>query len=163
MHLSYVPVTVSLHYNGKTWRRLYCGGRDFQHQNEAIAGPIVSLRISMRESGEVTILDLCGRSTVNDGETELLSKRLEELVGGGTRYLLLNMSDLTQIDSSGVSVVVKAYARLRRQGGDLKLLRPRGHARSVLRVLHLLELIPSFEEEDQALRSFQQPVKLAKP
>ena len=116
----------------------------------------------MRESGEVTILDLCGRSTVNDGETELLSKRLEELVGG-TRYLLLNMSDLTQIDSSGVSVVVKAYARLRRQGGDLKLLRPRGHARSVLRVLHLLELIPSFEEEDQALRSFQQPVKLAKP
>ena len=122
----------------------------------------MSLRISMRESGEVTILDLCGRSTVNDGETELLSKRLEELVGG-TRYLLLNMSDLTQIDSSGVSVVVKAYARLRRQGGDLKLLRPRGHARSVLRVLHLLELIPSFEEEDQALRSFQQPVKLAKP
>jgi anti-anti-sigma factor len=117
----------------------------------------------MRESGEITILDLCGRSTLCDGETELLAKRLEELVANGARYLLLNMSDLTQVDSSGVSAIVKTYVKLRGQGGDLRLLRPRGHARSVLGVLHLLELIPSFEEEEQALRSFRQPVKSAKP
>ena len=77
----------------------------------------------------------------------------------GARQLLLNLSDLTQIDSTGVSAIVRTYVRLRSQGGDLKLLRPRGHAKTVLGMLHLLQLMASFEEEEQALESFRQPIK----
>jgi anti-anti-sigma factor len=123
---------------------------------------IVGLRVSLRESGDVTILDLRGRSTI-DGESERLSRRLKQLAASGGRKLLLNLTDLTQVDSSGVGVIIDTYVSLKNQGGDLKLLRPRGRVLQVLRVLHLLEIIPSFEAETQALASFQPQSYVARP
>ena len=114
----------------------------------------MGLQISIRESGDVTILDLRGRSTINDGESDLLNSHLQELVANGARKLLLNLGDLTQLDSSGISVIVGTYVSLCSQGGDLKLLRPRGLVLEVFRVLHLLEIIPKFDDEAQALASF---------
>ena len=114
----------------------------------------MELQISIRESGDVTILDLRGRSTIDDGESELLSSHLQELVANGARKLLLNLGDLTQVDSSGISVIVETCASLRRRGGDLRLLCPRGRVLEVLTVVRLLEVIPSFENEAQALESF---------
>ena len=114
----------------------------------------MGLKISIRESGDVTILDLRGRSTIDGGESELLSRRLKKLVAKGVRKLLLNLANLTQVDSSGVSIIVGTYVSLRGQGGDLKLLSPCGRVLEVFRVLHLLEIIPSFEDETQALASF---------
>ena len=114
----------------------------------------MSLQISIRESGDVTILDLQGRATIG-ADTELLSSHLQELVALGVRKLLLNLADLTQVDSSGVSTIVGRYVSLRRQGGSLKLLRPCGRVRAALRVIRLLEIIPTFEDETQALASFR--------
>jgi len=115
----------------------------------------VSLNVSIRKSGDVTILDLRGRSTINGGESELLSSHLQKLVSDGVRKLLLNLTNLTQVDSSGVSVIVTTYVSLRSQGGELKLLCPCGRVLEVLTVLRLLQIIPSFEEETQALASFR--------
>lgn len=114
----------------------------------------MGLQISIRESGGVTILDLRGRATINGGETELLSSHLQELVASSVRKLLLNLRDLNQVDSSGVSVIVRTYVSLRGQGADLKLLSPGGRVLEVFRVLRLLEIIPSFEDEAEALASF---------
>ena len=114
----------------------------------------MSLQISIREFGDVTILDLCGRSTI-DGESKLLSDCLKELVANGARKLLLSLTDLTQVDSSGVSVMIWMYTSLKKQGGDLKMLRPSGRVLKVFRLLHVLEIIPSFENENQALASFR--------
>jgi anti-sigma B factor antagonist len=114
----------------------------------------VGLEISTRESGDVTILDLLGRSTIGR-DSELLSSHLQKLVANGVRKLLLNLADLTQVDSSGVSAIVKAYVSLRRQGGELKLLCPRGRVLTLLRVIHLLDILPSFEDETQAVDSFR--------
>ena len=122
----------------------------------------MGLQISIRESGDVTILDLRGRSTI-DGESELLSDRLRKLIANGVRRVLLNLSDLTQVDSSGVGVIIDAYVSLRDQGGDLKLLCPRGRVREVLRVLRLLEIIPYFENETKALISFRPQCYFARP
>ena len=124
---------------------------------------MVGLQISIRESGDVTILDLQGRSTINGGESELLNSRLKKLVASGVRKLLLNLADLTQVDSSGVSIIVGTYVSLRARGGDLKLLCPCGRVLEVLRILHLLEMIPSFEDEAQALASFRPLSYFAKP
>jgi len=77
------------------------------------------------------------------------------LIAKGVRKLLLNLTDLAQVDSSGVAVIVGTYVSLRDQGGDLKLLCPCGRVLEVFRVLHLLEVIPSFEDETQALASFR--------
>jgi anti-anti-sigma factor len=123
----------------------------------------VALQVSIRESADVTILDLRGRLTINDDACELLRSQLQELTANGARKFLLNLSDVTQIDSSGVTIIVKTYRSLRGQSGDLRLLRPSGHALEVFRALHLLEMIASFEEEKLALASFSRVSCLAKP
>ena len=114
----------------------------------------MGLHISIRESCGVTILDLRGKSTFG-GSSEILNRRLKKLVASGVRKLLLNITDLKQVDSSGVRVIVDAYVSLRDMGGELKLLRPGGSVLEVFRVLHLLEMIPSFDDEAQALASFR--------
>ena len=114
----------------------------------------MSLKISIRESSDVTILDLQGRVTI-DNESELLDSELRALVARGVRKLLLNLTDLSQIDSSGISVIVTTCVSLRKQGGDLKLLRPRGHVLEVVEPLHLIRIIPSFEDESEAVSSFR--------
>jgi anti-sigma B factor antagonist len=115
----------------------------------------VALEISTRTSGDVTIVDLRGRSTIDGGESELLSKHLQKLVANGVRKILLNLAKLIQVDSSGIGVMVETHVSLIRQGGELKLLRPRGRVLEVLTVFHLLSTIPSFEDEAQALASFR--------
>lgn len=115
----------------------------------------MSLQISMRKSGDVTVLDLKGRAIEGGSESKLLGSQLQELVASGVRKLLLNLADLTQIDSAGISILTRMHLSLRRQGGDLRLLRPGGHVLEVFKALHLLEVIPNFEDETQALTSFK--------
>ncbi len=114
----------------------------------------MGLQISVRESRDVVILDLQGRLTTGE-DGELLSKQLRELTGNGKNKLLLNLVNLAQIDSSGVSIIARTHGSLKRQGGNLGLLCPGGHVLDVFRVLHLLEMIPNFENESQALARFQ--------
>jgi anti-anti-sigma factor len=116
---------------------------------------IVGLQISLRKYDDVTILDLRGRSTINGGESELLSSRLQEFLANGVRKVLLNLANLTQVDSSGISIIIETYVSLKRQAGDLKLLCPRGRVLEVLDVFRLLDTIPSFEDETKALASFR--------
>ena len=123
----------------------------------------MALQISIRESGDVTILDLHGRATINDGESELLKSQLQELIAKGVGKFLLNLADLSQVDSSGLSIIAKTCASLRDQGGDLRILRPRGAVLQVLKVLRLPAVIPTFEDENQALASFRPLSKFAKP
>jgi len=123
----------------------------------------VGLQVSIRKSGEVTILDVRGRSTVDSGESELLGSHLQKLVADGVRKLLLNLAELIQVDSSGISVIVETCLSLRRQGGDLRLLCPRGRVLEVFKVLRLLEAISSFEDEAQAVASFRPLSFYAKP
>ena len=113
----------------------------------------MSLQISIRESGDVAILDLRGKS-IEPAECELLRSNLQKLVTSGVRKVLLDITGLTQVDSYCVTLIVRAYASLHGQGGDLKLLHPGGHVLEVFRTLRLLTLIPSFEDETEALASF---------
>jgi len=77
------------------------------------------------------------------------------LVASGVRKLLLNLVHLNQIDSSGVGIIVGTYVSLKKQRGELKLLCPCGRVLEVLTIFHLLDIIPSFEDEAQALASFR--------
>jgi anti-anti-sigma factor len=114
----------------------------------------MGLQISIRESGDVTILDLRGRATIGV-DSDLLIGHLNKLIASGVLKVLLNLADMTQLDSSGISAIVGTFVSLRAKGGDLKLLCPCGHVLEVLRTLHLLEMIPTFEDETQALASFR--------
>ena len=115
----------------------------------------MGLQISVREYGDVSVLDLVGRSTVDPAESEFLSKYLQGLIAAGTRKLLLNLATLSRIDSSGFSIIVETYVSVKRKGGELKLLSPRGRVLDVLTMFRLPELIPCFEDEIEALESFR--------
>jgi anti-sigma B factor antagonist len=119
-----------------------------------LEGVDVNLQISMRESGNVTIVDLQGRVTIGV-DNDVLSRHLRELVAKGIRNLLINLADVVQIDSSGIGTIAGVFVTLDRYGGSLKLLRPRGRVRAVLEVMHLLDRIPSFDDETEALSSFR--------
>lgn len=123
----------------------------------------MGLQISTRAFRDITILDLQGRSTINGGESELLDSQLQTLIASGVRKLLLNLTNLTQVDSTGVSIIVKTFVSLRDQGGALKLLSPCGRVLEVLTMLRLLETIPSFVDETQALISFRPLSHIARP
>ncbi len=122
----------------------------------------MGLKISTRESGDVTILDLHGRATIGV-DSDLLSSHLQKLVANDVRKLLLNLADVTQVDSSSINAITATYVSLSRQGGSLKLLRPGGRVRTVLRVIRLLDVIPTFEDETQALASFRPQGYSARP
>jgi anti-sigma B factor antagonist len=115
----------------------------------------VGLQVLIRKSADVTILDLRGRATIDPGESDLLETHLKKLVAHGARKILLNIAELTHIDSSGISVIVGTCVALRRQSGDVRLLRPCGGVLEVLKVLRLLGTVHSFEDENLALASFQ--------
>jgi anti-sigma B factor antagonist len=117
-------------------------------------GPSMSLQVLIRESADVTILDLQGRATIGRGN-DLLSGHLRKLIADGTPKVLLNLTGLTQVDSSSLSTIVRTFVSLGRKSGGLKLLKPRGSVKLVLETLHLLEIIPSFEDEARAVASFR--------
>lgn len=115
----------------------------------------MALQISIRESGEITVLDLRGRATISDGESELLRSKLEELIANGERKLVLNLAQMSHVDSAGFSVIVKVCVSLREKGGDLRFIRPTGRALHAFNVIRLLDLIRTFDNEEEALASFR--------
>jgi len=121
----------------------------------------VSLELAKRTSGDITIVDLRGRCTLGD-PTEELDRELKKILDGGCRKLLLNLTELSQIDSTGVSTIVAAYVSLRRLKGEVKLLHPTGRVQTVLAITHLLQVIPNFEDEPAALASFSTRTYTAK-
>ena len=113
----------------------------------------MTLGLAKRVSGDVTIIDIHGRCTLGD-ETEHLDRELKKVITDGSRKLLLNLTELSQIDSTGVSIIVATYVSLRRLKGEVKLLHPTGRVQTVLAITHLLQVIPNFDEEEKAVASF---------
>ena len=114
----------------------------------------MGLQTTIRKSGDVTIVDLEGRAIIG-ASSDLLARELERLLQSGARKLLVNLTGVTQVDSSGISTLVRAFVTLGRSGGSLKLLGVRGRVRGVLSVTRLLKAIPNFDDETTALSSFR--------
>jgi anti-sigma B factor antagonist len=115
----------------------------------------VGLQIGIREAGEVTILDLLGRVTIGLSN-DILSNQLRDLLDAGVRKVLINLSGVPQMDSSGISSLVRSFVTLQRLAGSLKLLRPTGHVKEVLELTRLSHAIPTYMDEAEALSSFGQ-------
>jgi anti-sigma B factor antagonist len=114
----------------------------------------MGLQIAIRHSGDVVILDLQGRVTIGPAN-DSLSTNLRSLIEDGSSKVLLNLAGATQLDSSSISTIVRAFVSLRNRNGALKLLNPREHVKLVLEMLRLLNVIPTFYDEAAALNSFE--------
>jgi len=116
----------------------------------------MSLNISERRIDDVTVLTLAGRLVLDDGDAAL-RERVGALVGEGRSQIVLNVHDLTYMDSCGIGVLVDLYHSLRQRGGHLKLVCPSDRCRRVLALTHLLTVFDPYQSEDAALRSFGVP------
>ena len=111
------------------------------------------LAISERRIGAVTVLALDGRLVLEEGEGPLRD-RIDALVREGRIDIVLNLHDVTFMDSCGIGTVVGKFVTLRRRGGHLKLVCPSQRCRHVLEITHLLPVFEVFETDEAAVASF---------
>jgi anti-sigma B factor antagonist len=111
------------------------------------------LEVSAREAAGVHYLKVNGRLTIGE-PSEHLNDFTQQLLQQGARKMVVNLNDIPQIDSSGISSLVKLSISLARQGGGLHLVCGPGRVRDALTVTRLVEAIPTFESEAAASASF---------
>ncbi len=112
------------------------------------------LRIVERRTGDVTILDLTGRLVLDQGDATFRDC-IANLVGQGQTHLVVNLQDVTYIDSAGVGVLVAKMLSIRRAGGDMKLLHLTPRSTRVMTITKLLTVFEAFDDEQDAIRSFK--------
>jgi anti-sigma B factor antagonist len=110
------------------------------------------LHISERVVGGVFIFGLSGALVFDEG-TRVLREVLRNAVAGGARNCLLDLEQITYLDSGGVGTLVELFRHVTRQGGQLKMLRPSIPARRVLGITHLTAVFDIFDDEPDALRN----------
>ena len=108
---------------------------------------------TVRQIGNVTIVDLSGRITLGDAACRLRDT-VRDLIQRGDRLLLLNLQDVTYIDSAGLGELVGTYATMVNRCGQIKLLHADNKVRDVLRATKLSLVFENFADEADALRSF---------
>jgi anti-anti-sigma factor len=114
----------------------------------------VGLQLFIRQAADIVIVDLHGRATIGRAN-DFFDSQLQQLIEVGTGKILVNLTDATQLDSSSIGSIVRAFTSLKHRGASLKLLAPRGNVRLVLEAVHLLDLIPTIEDETEAISSFK--------
>ncbi len=112
------------------------------------------LEISSRQQGDIVIVQPRGRATLGEN-SELFDRELQRLAAEGWKKILVDLTELIQIDSSGISALVRQCTGLTRKGGSLRLVCPAGRVREALGVTRLLEAIPTFPTLPAALESFK--------
>jgi anti-sigma B factor antagonist len=114
----------------------------------------VSMKSNTRQVNGVTIVDLSGRITLGEGSV-LLRDMVRDLVTKGQRKILLNLGDVTYIDSSGIGELVSAFTTVRNQGGDLKLLNLTKKVHDLLQITKLYTVFDVKDDEVAAVAAFK--------
>jgi anti-sigma B factor antagonist len=111
------------------------------------------MKASTRQTDGVTIVDLSGRITLGEGSV-VLRDIVRDLLGKGTKRILLNLGDVTYIDSSGIGELVSAFTSVRNQGGELKLLNLTKKVHDLLQITKLYTVFDVRDDEAAAITSF---------
>ena len=115
---------------------------------------MAELDLKERQAGDVTILDLTGEVRIGDGSIALRDS-IRKLSDAGKKKVLLNLAGVKYMDSSGVGELIANYTTISRQGGQLKLLNLTDRIQNLLVITKLLTVFDSYDNEAEALQSFQ--------
>ena len=110
----------------------------------------MSLQITIRMLDDLTLLDLDGR-VVLGADTESLGRALQDAIAKGARKLIINMKRVSQVDTSGISTIVRAFVSMQRLGGKFALAHLSDRVRQVLDMTRLLNVIPNYADEAEAI------------
>ena len=114
----------------------------------------MALTIASREVDGVTVLDLGGRITLGEGSVQL-REAIRDLISKGSKSILLNLSDVNYIDSSGLGELVSAYTTSKNQGANLKLLGLTKKVKDVLQLTKLYTVFDIYDDEASAIASYK--------
>jgi anti-sigma B factor antagonist len=113
----------------------------------------MSVKLTNRQVGDVTVIDVSGRITLGEGSSTLRDS-LRDLVKKNHKKILLNLKDVSYIDSSGIGELVSAYTTITNQGGKLKLLGLTHRVKDLLQITKLYTVFDVHDDEAHAVRSF---------
>ncbi len=113
----------------------------------------MSVKLTTRQVGDVGVMDATGRITLGEGASTF-RETVREMVTKGQKKLLLNLADVTYIDSSGIGELVSGFTTVTNNGGQLKLLHLTKRVRDLLQITKLYTVFEVFEDEAEAIRSF---------
>ena len=112
------------------------------------------MQISERTVGDVVIVDVSGKITLGDGGDVLLRDKMRSLIQQETKKVLLNLGDVSYVDSAGLGEIVQSYATVSKNGGKLKLLNVTKRIKDLLSITKLLTVFECHENEADAVKSF---------
>lgn len=113
----------------------------------------MTMKSSSRQIDGITVLDLSGRITLGEGSV-ILRDTIRDLIGRGQKKILLNLGDVSYIDSSGIGELVSAFTTVRNQGGELKLLNLTKKVHDLLQITKLYTVFDIKDDEAIAIKSF---------
>ena len=113
----------------------------------------MSVKLNTRQVGDVTVVDAVGRVTLGEGASAFRDT-IRDLASNGHKKLLLNLAEVSYIDSSGIGELVSGFTTVANQGGAVKLLNLTKRVQDLLQITKLYTVFEVFDDEAAAVRSF---------
>jgi anti-sigma B factor antagonist len=113
----------------------------------------VSVKLTTRQVGDVTVIDAAGRITLGEGASAFRD-RIRELASNGDKKILLNLAEVSYIDSSGIGELVSGFTTVTGDGGQLKLVGLSKRIKDLLQITKLYTVFDVHDDEAAAVRSF---------
>ena len=113
----------------------------------------MSVKLTTRQVGDVTVIDATGRITLGEGASTFRDT-IRDLATKGNKKLLVNLGDVSYIDSSGIGEMVSGFTTVTNHGGQLKLLGLSKRVKDLLQITKLYTVFEVFDDEAAAVRSF---------
>lgn len=114
----------------------------------------MSMGVNTRRSEGIIVLDLSGKITMGEG-TLLLRDTLKRFISDGDKKFLLNLGNVSYVDSAGLGELVSSFTTVRNAGGDLKLLNLTNRIQDLLQITKLITVFDVYNDERTALGSFK--------
>jgi len=113
----------------------------------------MSVKLNIRQVGDVTVIDVSGRVTLGEGSSAI-REAMRDQTDKGNKKILLNLGEVSYIDSTGIGELVAGFTTVANDGGTVKLLGLTKRVKDVLLITKLYTIFEVFEDEAEAARSF---------
>ena len=114
------------------------------------------MTIGERSVGDVTVVDVGGRITIQEGADQFRDLT-RDLIRQGRVKLVLNLREVPSIDSTALGEIIRSYTSVIRKGGSVKLLNVSAHVHQLFVMTRLLSVFDLFDSETEAVKSFGKP------
>ncbi|HEX5731586.1 MAG TPA: STAS domain-containing protein [Blastocatellia bacterium] len=102
----------------------------------------------------VSVLDISGKIVLGEGDIQI-KDRIKDLLADGQRSILLNLGDVSYMDSAGLGALISGYTTVKREGGQLKLVNLTKRIKDLLAITKLITVFDTYENENEAIESYK--------